>query len=143
MPICRVRYKGSLPTIELSHKYELSLRRIALLQGKIFDCKSEIKGYEKEIEAHSVRIAEIMKEHEHGVLEITNDKFLIDFVKRITRKPDSRMLKEKYPTVYTDVLKASESWKLKVSVQPDIVQFKLTPYSHRKKKRNGRKAGEV
>ena len=50
-----------LPSIEFSPKYEPSLRRIALLQGKIADCNAEIKTYEKEIEAHSVRIAEVMK----------------------------------------------------------------------------------
>lgn len=107
-----------LPTIEFSGKYEPALRRIALLQGKISECNSEIKKYEKEIEAHSVRIAEVMKEHEHGVLATTSDRILIDFVTRTTRRPDSKALKEKYPTVYTDVLKASESRKVKVSLQP-------------------------
>ena len=73
---------------------------------------------EKEVEAHSVRIAEIMREHEHGVLETTSDKLLIDFVTRTTRRPDSKALKEKYPAVYSEVLKASESRKVKVTVQP-------------------------
>ena len=107
-----------LPTLEFSGKYERTLRRIALLQSKIAECNSEIKTYEKEIAAHSVQIAEVMKAHEHGVLETASDKLLIDFVTRTTRRPDSKALKEKYPTVYTDVLKASESRKLKVSVQP-------------------------
>lgn len=113
-----VSSRTGLPTIEFSSKYEGPLRRIALLQGKIAECNSEIKTYEKEIAAHSVRIAEVMKEHEHGVLETTSDKLLIDFVTKTTRRPDSKALKEKYPSVYTDVLKASESRKLKVSVQP-------------------------
>lgn len=107
----------NLPTIEFSTKYEPALRRIALLQGKISECNIEIKKYEKEIEAHSVRIAEVMKEHEHGVLATTSDRLLIDFVTKTTRRPDSKALKEKYPAVYTDVLKASESRKVKVSVQ--------------------------
>lgn len=110
--------KAGLPTIEFSDKYEPALRRIALLQGEVSRCNAEIKNYEKEIAAHSVRIAEVMKEHEHGVLETTKDKLLIDFVTKTTRRPDSKALKEKYPTVYTDVLKASESRKVKVSVQP-------------------------
>lgn len=110
--------KVGLPTVEFSHKYEPALRKIAQLQGKITDCNREIKIYEKEIEAHSVRIAEVMKEHEHGVLETTTDKLLIDFITKTTRRPDSKALKEKYPTVYADVLKASESRKVKVSVQP-------------------------
>ena len=56
-----------LPTIEFPSKYERSLRQIAELQGKVRACESDIKKFEKEIEAHSVRIAELMKEHEHGV----------------------------------------------------------------------------
>ena len=107
-----------LVTLEFSSKYEPALRKIAQLQEKITDCNREIKTYEKEIEAHSVRIAEVMKEHEHGVLETTTDKFLIDFITKTTRRPDSKALKEKYPAVYADVLKASESRKVKVSVQP-------------------------
>ena len=110
--------QAGLPTIEFSRKYESPLRRIAMLQGKISECNREIKTYEKEIEAHSVRIAEVMKEHEHGVLETTSDKLLIDFVTKTTRRPDSKALKEKYPAIYTDILKASESRKVKVSVQP-------------------------
>lgn len=59
-----------------------------------------------------------MKEHEHGVLQTTTDKLLIDFVTRKTRRPDSKALKENYPTVYAEVLKTSESRKVKVSVLP-------------------------
>ena len=107
-----------LPTIEFPRKYERSLRQIAMLQGKVKDCESEIKLYEKEIEAHSVRIAELMKEHEHGILTTTTDKLLIDFVTKRTKRPDSKVLKTKYPTVYADVIKESQSRKVKVSVQP-------------------------
>ena len=73
---------------------------------------------EKQIEAHSVKIAELMKEHEHGVLETNTDKLLIDFVTKRTKRPDSKALKSKYPTVYADVLKESMSRKVKVSIQP-------------------------
>ena len=107
-----------LPTIEFPRKYERSLRQIAMLQGKVRDCESEIELYEKEIEAHSVRIAELMKEHEHGILTTTTDKLLIDFVTKRTKRPDSKVLKTKYPTVYADVIKESQSRKVKVSVQP-------------------------
>ena len=70
------------------------------------------------MEAHSLRIAEVMKEHEHGVLTTTKDKLLIDFVTRTTKRPDSKALKEKYPAVYSDVLKVSESRKVKVHIEP-------------------------
>lgn len=85
-----------------------------------FKYNVELRGtsYEKEIAAHSVRIAELMQAHEHGVLSTTGDKLLIDFITKTTKRPDSKLLKEKYPTVYADVLKTSESRKLKVSVTP-------------------------
>lgn len=110
--------QSGLPTIEFSSKQENALRRIALLQSKITECNREIKTYEKEIEAHSVRIAEIMKEHEHGVLTTTSDKLLIDFVTKSTTRPDSKVLKAKYPTILPDVMKTTQSRKVKVSVQP-------------------------
>ena len=110
--------QSGLPTIEFSPKYENALRRIALLQGKISECNHEIKTYEKEIEAHSVRIAEIMREHEHGILTTTTDKLLIDFVTKSTTRPDSKVLKEKYQTILPDVMKTTQSRKVKVSVQP-------------------------
>ena len=59
-----------------------------------------------------MRIAEIMKEHEHGILTTTSDKLLIDFVTKTSKRPDSKALKEKY------VLKTSESRKLKVHIEP-------------------------
>lgn len=108
----------SLPTVEFSGKYEKPLRKIAMLQGELATSKSEIKKLEKEIEAHSVRIAEAMKEHEHGILTTTSDKLLIDFVTRKTSRPDSKALKEKYPSVYDEVLKTSESRKVKVRIEP-------------------------
>lgn len=87
-------------------------------RGKIDECNAEIKTYEKEIKAHSVRIAEIMKEHEHGVLNTTSDKLLIDFVTKTTRRPNSELLKKKYPEIYQDVLKTSENRKVKVQIVP-------------------------
>lgn len=105
--------QSGLPTIEFSSKQENALRRIALLQGKITECNREIKTYEKEIEAHSVRIAEIMKEHEHGILTTTSDKLLIDFVTKSTTRPDSKVLKAKYPTILPDVMKTTQSRKVK------------------------------
>ena len=59
-----------------------------------------------------------MKEHEHEVLTTTSDKLLIDFVTRTKKRPDSKALKEKYPAAYEDVLKVSESRKLKVRIEP-------------------------
>lgn len=110
--------KPGLPTIELPYKFERQLRQIANLQAKVKECEDEKKLYEKEIEAHSVRIAEVMKEHEHGILTTTRDKLLIDFVTRTTKRPSSDALKKKYPGVYADVLNVSTSRKVKVSVQP-------------------------
>ena len=43
-----------------------------------------------------MRIAEVMKSHEYGVLETTSDKLLIDFVTRTSKRPDSKVLKERH-----------------------------------------------
>lgn len=107
-----------LPTIEMPKTLEKQLRRIALLQGENYDLQQSVKKNEKEIDAHSVQIAELMKTHEHGILETTQDKLLIDFVTRTTRRPNSDKLKKDHPLVYQDVLKVTESRKVKVSVQP-------------------------
>ncbi len=107
-----------LPTIEFPKKYEKALRQIAKLQAENTDLNSRITKNEKEITAHSVRIAELMRDHEHGVLATTTDKLLVDFVTKVTRRVDSRFLKKEHPTVYAEALKPSESRKVKVSIQP-------------------------
>lgn len=105
------------PTIEFPKSYEDTVRRIYTLQTSIDAHKTKISELEEEVDAQSVRIAELMKAHEHGVLETTTDKFLIDFVTRITRRPNSSLLKERYPEVYSEVLKSTESRKVKVSLK--------------------------
>lgn len=109
---------STLPTIELPTKYERHARRILTLQDDIASCKSEIKKYEKEIEAHSVRIAELMKNHERGVMETTTDKILIDFATKTSTRTDTALLKKKYPAIHKELVTTSESRKLKLSVQP-------------------------
>jgi len=108
--------KKGLPTVEFGKKQERSLRCIAALQLENAGYREAINKNEREITAHSVRIAEMMKEHEHGVLETPKDRLLIDYVTKITRRPDSAKLKKDYKAVYDDVLKASESRKLQVTV---------------------------
>jgi putative phage-type endonuclease len=110
--------KAGLPTIEFSGKYEKPLRSIAALQGRISEYNDEVKKMSEEAEAHSVRIAELMKDHEHGVLETGADKILIDFVGKKSNRTDTAALKKNYPAVYADVAKTSESRKIKVSIQP-------------------------
>lgn len=107
----------ALPTIDLSRKYEVELRKILALQTQKDECKEEIKKIEEEIEARSVRFAELMQKHEHGVLETTTDKILIDFVTKTSTRTDTKALKKKYPAIYDDVVTTSESRKLKFSVQ--------------------------
>jgi hypothetical protein len=68
-----------------------------------------------------VKIAELMINHEHGVLESTDDKLLIDFVTKITRRVNSDMLKKDHPAVYEECLKPSASRKIKVKIEPIIV----------------------
>ncbi len=88
------------------------------LQEKIRKCDADKKQFKTEVEAHSVRIAELMKNHEHGVLNTTGYKLLIDFVTKTTKRPDSKKLQTKYPGIYSDVIKETASRKVKVSVHP-------------------------
>ena len=110
--------KPGLPTLELSGKYEHQVRSIATLQKENADLQKTINSNEKEIMAHSVRIAELMKQHEHAVLETTKDRLLIDFVTKKSNRPNSELLKKNYPDVYEDVVNVSESRKVKVRVEP-------------------------
>lgn len=110
--------QSALPTIEFPKKFEVPLRKIAELQTENSGLSAKIKANEAKIEAHSVRIAELMKAHEHGVLETTKDKLLVDFVTKTTRRVDSALLKKDFPDAYRDTLKTSESRKVKVSIQP-------------------------
>lgn len=109
--------KAGMPTVEFTRRYERPLRKIAELQKANAQLREAIKNNEKEIDAHSVRIAELMKEHEHGVLETPVDRLIVSFVTKYTRRPDSKLLEKDYPDVYREVLKASPSRRLKVDVQ--------------------------
>ena len=110
--------KKVLPTIEFPRKYEPQLRKIAALQEENAQLKGAIKKNEEAIEAHSVRIAELMKEHEHGILTTTTDKLLVDFVTSTSRRVSSDYLKQNYPTIYEEARKPSKNRKVKVTIQP-------------------------
>jgi len=110
--------QASLPTIEFGAKQTKDIRRIAELQVDITTLRDQLAAKEKEVTAHSVRIAEQMKTHEHGVLEVPGTRYKVDYVTRVTRRPDSKLLKAKYPAAYADVLRASESRKIKITVEP-------------------------
>jgi len=108
--------KASLPTTEFGSKYERPLRRIAALQSENAEYNKRIKENDKEVTAHSVRIAEMMKDHEHGIFETSAEKILIDFVTKTSKRTDSTLLKKNYPVIYDEVSKTSNSRKLQVVV---------------------------
>ena len=110
--------KKGLPTIEFPRKYEPQLRKIAALQEENAQLKGAIKKNEEAIEAHSVRIAELMKEHEHGILTTTTDKLLVGFVTSTSRRVSSEYLKQNYPSIYEEARKPSKNRKVKVTIQP-------------------------
>ena len=110
--------QAGLPTVEFPKKHESRLRRIAKLQEDNRNLMAQIKENEEAIEAHSVRIAELMKAHEHGILTTTSDKLLVDFVTKTTHRVNSDYLKKEHPSIYQDALKVSESRKVKVTIQP-------------------------
>lgn len=109
--------KSGSPTIEFSTKQERSLRRIAALQAENTKHREIINNNEKEIIAHSVRIAEIMRDNEHGVLLTPADKIFVDYVTRTTHRPDSEKLRKDYPAIFDHVVKETQSRKIRVSVQ--------------------------
>ncbi|MCL2301375.1 MAG: YqaJ viral recombinase family protein [Firmicutes bacterium] len=110
--------QAGLPTLEFGARQEKDIRRLAELQEDMTTLRDQLAAKEREVTAHSVRIAEVMKTHEHGVLELPGKHYKVDFVTRVTRRPDSKALKAKYPAAYADVLKASESRKIKITVEP-------------------------
>ena len=105
---------AGLPTIEFSPKYEWTIRRLAALQAEIAEIEQEKKRKEKEADAHAARIAQVMQEHEHGILELASEKFRIDFVTRARQLPDVEKLKSIYGPGYKDVTKTSCSRKIRV-----------------------------
>ena len=104
----------ALPDIVFSGKHEGILRRILSLQSEKEKYKDAIKDIDDEVEKHNVRIIEMMKKHEHGILETTTDKILIDFVTKSSTRTDTKLLKKNYPSIYDDVVSVSESRKLKI-----------------------------
>lgn len=106
------------PTIEFPAKFEPHLRKIAELQAENVELNKKIKKNEEDMEAHSVRVAELMKRHEHGILTTTTDKLLVDFVTKTTKRVNSGYLKKNHPAIYDESLNVSQSRKVKVSVQP-------------------------
>jgi putative phage-type endonuclease len=109
--------KPGLASIEFSKKHERALRRIAALQVNNSALNEQIKTNEKEATALSVKIAEMMGEHEYGVLETAADKLAVSYVTKSTHRPDSAKLKKDYPAIYESVLKTTNSRKLKVEIQ--------------------------
>jgi putative phage-type endonuclease len=105
------------PTIEFGRKHEKPLRRIAALQTENSELSGKIKKNETEAAALSVKIAEMMDTHEHGVLETASDRLTVSYITKFTRRVDSDLLKKNHPTVHSAVLKSSGSRKLKVEIQ--------------------------
>jgi predicted phage-related endonuclease len=110
--------KEGLPTGEFGAPQAEGIRRIAGLQREIKSLQDQQAEKEKEVDAHSVQLAEIMKTHEHGVFEEPGWRFEVDYVTRVTRRADSKALKANYPDVYAAVLKPSESRKIKIREVP-------------------------
>ena len=105
------------PTIEFGKKHERALRRIAALQEDKTELDRLVRENEKELTALSVKIAEMMGTHEHGVLETPADKLLVEFVTKLRRSVDNSLLEKNHPIVYESVLKTTQSRKIKVAVQ--------------------------
>jgi len=109
---------SGLPTVEFGTKHEKHLRQIAELQAANNAMREQIKKNESEVNAYSVQIAVLMKEHEHGIFKAPSENLLVDYATKASRRVDSNLLKSKYPVIHKEVLKISSSRKIKVTVQP-------------------------
>jgi predicted phage-related endonuclease len=110
--------KPDLPTIQFGKKQERGLRRIAELQAVNTELERKVRENEREVTAISVKIAEIMGSHEHGVLETAADKLLVSYITKSSRRVDSDLLKKNHPDIYSTSLKTTYNRKLKLEVQP-------------------------
>ena len=106
----------NLPTLEFPMLYEKRLREIAKTQTQIKELDDNKKKLEAKMNSMIIPIAEIMAAHEHAVLQTTNDKLLIDFVTKTSKRVNTDLLKKSHPDIYKDVLKESNSRKMKVSI---------------------------
>lgn len=107
------------PQIELPQSLEADVRRILCLQDELRSARARERQLEKELAAHSVPIAEFMKEYEYGILNAPGGNVLIDFAAKTTRRVSSDKLKKAYPDVYEECLSPSVSRKLKASIQKE------------------------
>jgi predicted phage-related endonuclease len=108
--------KPGLATIEFGKKHERPLRRIAALQADNAELTGKINQNDKEVTALSVKIAEMMGEHEHGELKTAADILAVSYVTKTSRRPDSALLKKNHPLVFDEVLKTTSSRKVKVEI---------------------------
>ena len=74
--LAQIFAKGNaeLPLVEVPMEFEKELRELAGLQSEIAMHSSKMKGLEKDVETRVVRIAEFMKEHEHGELKTASGR---------------------------------------------------------------------
>lgn len=105
---------ASLPTLTIPSSLNKHVLAMMTAQEKASELREKLSECENRYEQHSVFIAEFMKAHEHAMLEIGSDKYLIDFVSKSRNTVDSRRLKSELPGVYQEYAKASVSRKVKV-----------------------------
>jgi len=107
----------ALPSIAFGQKHEKALRRIATLQSDNAELTNRINFNEKEVTALSVKIAQMMGNHERGELVTAADRIDVSYIPRLTRRPNSELLKKNHPLVFQEVLKTTCSRKVKAEVK--------------------------
>lgn len=117
--LAQIYAKGNtaLAAVEIPIEFEKELKELAELQSEMVMHNSKVKGLEKEVNARVVRIAEFMKEHEHGILPTAGGRLMVDYVTKSKQLTDSELLKEKYPDIYEETRKTSYSRKVKVRLE--------------------------
>ena len=99
-----------------SYACNLKVDRLGLSAGIVEKLLDMLDTFEFQEAMQDLR-TRFGKEHEHGVLETTTDKLLIDFVTKSSKRVSSTELKKKYPLIYDEVVSTSNSRKLRVSAE--------------------------
>lgn len=103
-----------LPTISLPAYLSKHVLSMLTEQEHAKALKERLRECENRFEQHSVFVADVMKAHEHAILESGTDKILIDFVTKSRTGVDTKRLKQENPALYQQYAKTTKSRSMKV-----------------------------
>lgn len=103
-----------IETLELpSHLADAAARLEELVAENAAIAKKK-KENDNNISIQSLRLAALMEEYEHAVIETKTSRYLIDYVSTSRSSLDQKRLKEEKPELYSEYLKKTTSKSMKV-----------------------------